>query len=179
MIIIITGASHTGKTNLAQILLEQYHYPYVSQDHIKMGLIRSGNTSLTPMDEDQMTDYLWPITREMIKTAIENHQQLIVEGCYIPFDWKKDFEGVYLSEVRYICLCFSDEYIEKHYDEIIANACCIEHRVEDDYCTKELLKRDNRRYENGSIENDIPYVIIQENYMDEIEAMISCRFPLL
>ena len=48
MIILITGASHTGKTVLAQKLLEKYKYPYLSIDHLKMGLIRSGNTDLTP-----------------------------------------------------------------------------------------------------------------------------------
>ncbi len=66
MVIIVTGASHVGKTNLAQMMLEKYHFPYVSQDHIKMGLIRSKNTTLTPEDDDKMTDYLWPITREKI-----------------------------------------------------------------------------------------------------------------
>ena len=90
MIIFITGASHTGKTALAQKLLEKYQYPYLSIDHLKMGLIRSGNTELTPMSKDEdLTAYLWPIVREMAKTAIENKQNLIVEGCYIPFDWKK------------------------------------------------------------------------------------------
>ena len=89
MIILITGATHTGKTLLAQKLLERYCYPYLSIDHLKMGLIRSDNTTLTPADDDALTAYLWPIVREMIKTAIENRQNLIVEGCYIPFDWRK------------------------------------------------------------------------------------------
>lgn len=89
MIIIITGASHTGKTNLAQKLLEKYKYPYLSIDHLKMGLIRSKNTILTAEDDEALTPYLWNIIKEMIKTAIENHQNLIVEGCYIPFDWKR------------------------------------------------------------------------------------------
>ena len=72
MIILITGASHTGKTVLAQKLLEQYKYPYFSIDHLKMGLIRSGYTKLTPEDDSELTGYMWPIIREMIKTAIEN-----------------------------------------------------------------------------------------------------------
>ena len=97
MVILICGATHTGKTAYAQKLLEQHGYPYVSIDHLKMGLIRSGQTSLTPMDDDKLTDYLWPIVREMVKTAIENKQNLIVEGCYIPFDWQKDFESEYLA----------------------------------------------------------------------------------
>jgi len=85
MVILITGATHTGKTLLAQKMMERYAYPYLSIDHLKMGLIRSGNTALTPEDDDALTDYLWPIVREMIKTAIENRQNLIVEGCYVPF----------------------------------------------------------------------------------------------
>ena len=79
MIISITGASHTGKTLLAQRLLERYQYPYLSIDHLKMGLIRSGNTSLTPENDVELEGYLWPIVREIIKTAIENQQNLIVE----------------------------------------------------------------------------------------------------
>ena len=81
MIIIITGSSHVGKTLLAQQMLEKFKYPYLSIDHLKMGLIRSGNTDLTPVDDDELTSYLWPIVREIIKTAIENKQNLIV--------WKK------------------------------------------------------------------------------------------
>ena len=86
MIILISGASHCGKTALAQKLLEKYHFPYLSIDHLKMGLIRSGQTDLTPEDDEELCVYLWPIVREMIKTAVENRQKLGVERCYWPFD---------------------------------------------------------------------------------------------
>ena len=111
MVILITGASHTGKTVLAQKLLEKYKIPYLSIDHLKMGLIRSGYTKLTPEEDHALTDYLWPIIREMIKTSIENGQNLIIEGCYIPFDWSKDFENQYLSHIKYYCLIMSEDYI--------------------------------------------------------------------
>ena len=102
MIILITGASHTGKTMFAQKMLEKYKYPYLSIDHLKMGLIRSGNTDLTPLSDDAvLTEYLWPIVCEMIKTAIENKQNLIVEGCYIPLDWKKDFDKEYFENIKF------------------------------------------------------------------------------
>ena len=118
MIILITGASHTGKTALAQKLLEKYHFPYLSIDHLKMGLIRSGRTHLTPeSDDDALTACLWPIVREMIKTAVENSQHLIVEGCYIPFDWQQDFSSEYLREIRCICLVMSEKYIRAHFSE--------------------------------------------------------------
>ena len=104
MVILITGASHTGKTLLAQRMLEKYKYPYLSIDHLKMGLIRSGKTNLTPEDDDALTDELWPIVREMIKTAIENRQNLIVEGGYIPFNWRGSFDELYLGSIRFISL---------------------------------------------------------------------------
>lgn len=126
MIILITGASHTGKTRLAQQLLEKLKFPYLSIDHLKMGLIRSGQTQLTPCDDAELTPYLWSIVKEMIKTAIENRQNLIVEGCYIPFDWKQDFEEEYLKEIRYLCLVMSREYIENHFEDIKKYASTIE-----------------------------------------------------
>ena len=122
MIILVTGASHTGKTALAQKLLEKYKYPYLSIDHLKMGLIRSGNTELTPMDDNELTEYLWPIVCEMIKTAIENKQNLIVEGGYIPFDLQKDFDSKYLKNIKYYCLVMTEKYIRNHYADIKKNA---------------------------------------------------------
>ena len=68
MILLIAGASHTGKTVLAQRLLEKYNYPYLSIDLLKMGLIRSGQCALSPESDDaELTRYLWPIGREMMK----------------------------------------------------------------------------------------------------------------
>lgn len=113
MVILISGATHTGKTALAQRLLEKYKMPYLSIDHLKMGLIRSGNTKLTVNDDEQLTPYLWSIVKEIIKTAIENGQNLIVEGCYIPFGWQKDFSEEYLKDIRFYCLIMTAEYIEK------------------------------------------------------------------
>ena len=143
MIILITGASHTGKTVLAQRMLEKYKYPYVSIDHLKMGLIRSGNTNLTPEDDDELVGYLWPIVREMIKTAIENRQNLIVEGCYIPYDWRKGFDNDHLSEIRFICLAMTDAYIDAHFDYIRDHGSDIENRLDDSDCTADWLKEDN------------------------------------
>ena len=54
MIIIITGATHSGKTFCAQKLMEKMNIPYISQDHIKMGLIRSGYSTLTPDSPDKV-----------------------------------------------------------------------------------------------------------------------------
>ena len=173
MIILITGASHTGKTLLAQQMLEAYHYPYLSIDHLKMGLIRSGNTCLTPADDDKLTGYLWPIVREMIKTAVENNQNLIVEGCYIPFDWRQDFDERYLPSIRFICLAMTDEYIDAHFDEIKKHASAIESRQDDTSCTMESLKADNHAYIKGFHENGDPVTIIDVDYELTIKELLA------
>ena len=164
MIILITGASHTGKTVLAQKLLEQYHYPYLSIDHLKMGLIRSSQTDLTPCDDEALTDYLWPIVREMIKTAIENNQNLIVEGCYIPFDWENSFEERYLQQIRYCCLIMTDHYIAAHFEQICDHASDVEKRMDDSDLSKEVLKADNRRHLKECRMRNLPHILIDESY---------------
>ena len=173
MVILITGPSHVGKTALAQRLLERYHYPYLSIDHLKMGLIRSGNTDLTPMDDDALTEYLWPIVREMVKTAIENRQNLIVEGCYIPFDWRRDFDEAYLPSIRFICLAMTERYIDAHFREIMAHSSDIEVRLTDEDCTADGLKADNRQIIEGFAGSGEPIVLIDECYELTIETLID------
>lgn len=169
MIVLITGASHTGKTALAQKLLEKYKFPYLSIDHLKMGLIRSSYTTLTPEDDDRLTDYLWPVVREMIKTAIENEQNLIVEGCYIPFDWEKDFEQDYLEDIRYYCLVMSENYIRKHFDDIKAYANVIEDRLDDEWCTMERVLEDNAQILALAQKHNVNYVLIEDKYEIDID----------
>ena len=170
MIILITGASHIGKTALAQKLLEKYKYPYLSIDHLKMGLIRSGNTELTPMSDDKdLTAYLWPIVREMVKTAIENKQNLIVEGCYIPFDWQKDFDAQYLESIKYYCLIMSEEYIRNHFADIKKSANVIENRLDDEGCTMESCLADNEEMLSLAQKYNVNYILIEDKYEIDID----------
>ena len=169
MIILIAGASHTGKTALAQKLLEKYKYPYLSIDHLKMGLIRSGNTDLTPMDDTELTEYLWPIVREMIKTAVENKQNLIVEGCYIPFNWQKDFDSEYLENIKYHCLVMSEEYIRNHFDDIKKYASTIENRLDDEWYTMESVLADNAEMLSLAQKHNVNYILIEDKYEINID----------
>ena len=175
MIILITGASFTGKTLLAQRMLEEYRMPYVSIDHLKMGLIRSGKTTLTPEDDEALTDYLWPIVREMIKTAIENRQNLIVEGCYIPFDWRKDIEEQYLQSIRFVCLAMTDSFIDAHVNEIRNHASDIETRLYDVDISLESLKEDNHYYINGFAQYGEQVMLIDADYKDTIKSILENR----
>ena len=173
MIILITGASHTGKTLLAQRLLEKYRCPYLSIDHLKMGLIRSGNTALTPEDDEALVPYLWPIVREIVKTAIENRQNLIVEGCYIPPDWQRDFDERYLPAIRLICLAMTDAYIETHFDEIIGHESEIEARLVPTDCTVDGLKADNRRYREAFGRAGEQMLLIEDDYGPALEKLVD------
>lgn len=164
MIVLIAGASHTGKTAYAQRLLEKCKYPYLSLDHLKMGLIRSGQTDLTPMDDGKLTAYLWPIACEIIKTAIENKQNLIVEGCYIPFDWQKDFARDYLADIRYVCLVMSQAYIKNHFDAIVSFANVIEQRLADSDLTMEVLIEENKANLAQCLARNLPYILIDKSY---------------
>ena len=168
MVILIGGASHTGKTAFAQKLLEKYKYLYLSIDHLKMGLIRSGNTKLTPLsDDNSLTEYLWPIVREMVKTAIENGQNLIVEGCYIPFDFSKDFEEKYLDIIKYYCLIMSENYIKNHFEDIKRFANVIENRLDDDFTLENALLENA---ENLSLakQHNLNYILIEDEYKLDI-----------
>ena len=170
MVVLIAGASHTGKTVLAQKLLETYRYPYLSIDHLKMGLIRSGNTALTPLsDEKALTDYLCPIVREMVKTAIENKLTLIVEGCYIPFDWERDLGEEYRRQIRYYCLVMSERYIREHFDDIKRYASAIEDRLNDEDCTLESVLADNAEVLTLAQKNGANYQLIEDVYQIGIE----------
>ena len=173
MIILITGATHTGKTSLALKMIRKYGCLGVSIDHLKMGLIRSGNTALTPLDDEELTGYLWPIVREMIKTAIENRQDLIVEGCYVPFDWRRGFSAEALSEIRFICLAMSGDYIDAQFDKIVSHSCDAEVRLDDSDLTPELLKEENRRTLEGFSRCGEKMILIEEGYEAAMDALLS------
>ena len=176
MVVLITGASHAGKTVLAQKMLEKYKFPYLSIDHLKMGLIRSGNTELTPLDDDKLTGYLRPIVREMIKTVIENNQNLVVEGCYVPYNWRKDFNESYLKNIKFICLALSEVYIDRHFEDIKKHSSDVEERLDDSDCTIESVKSDNKMFIDGFKEAGEQIVIVEDDYSKIIEDLLSGSF---
>lgn len=163
----------TGKNSIAQRLLERYAIPYFSQDHLKMGLIRSGQTTLTPEDDAALQDLLWPITREMVRTVLENKQHLIVEGGYIPFTYQQDFTPAELEQIHFRCLVLSPDYIAHNFAQIKAYASTIEQRgSSDDYLTVEQLQQENLTNLNLCKQHHCPYVLIADHY-PTFEALID------
>lgn len=171
MVILIAGETHTGKTLLAQKLLEAYRYPCLSLDHLKMGLIRSGQCALSPeSDGAELTRYLWPIVREMIKTCIENRQNMIIEGCYIPFGWENDFPDEYRKEIAYVCLVFSEDYIKERYADIARYESVSENRKEACPAPESLLEG-NRRNLRQCILHSYEYILMDKDYALDIEMI--------
>ena len=173
MVILITGPSFVGKTMLAQKILKKYKYPYLSIDHLKMGLIRSGNTNLTPEDDNQLTRYLWPILKEIIKTVIENRQNLIIEGGYIPLNWRKDFDAQYLAFIRFVCLAMTDKYIDENFEKIKKHSNDLESRQDTTCCTIDKLKQSNHVYIDGCAENKEQIYLIDTDYNQIISEITS------
>ncbi|BCI59750.1 adenylate kinase [Solibaculum mannosilyticum] len=169
MVFLIAGASHTGKTVLAQKILEKYRIPYLSIDHLKMGLIRSGNVSLTPEDDEKLESYLWPIVREMIKTAVENRQNLVIEGAYIPFDWKESFDSGYLKDIRYYCLVMTKRYIENHFSDIQKYENAIETRKGNWNGTVQSVVAENTQNLELCRKYGCDFILIDTDYQVDIE----------
>jgi len=179
MILLIGGSSHVGKTLLSQKLLEKYHYPCTSLDHLKMGLIRAGITELTPEQDDEMREYLWPIAAEMVKTAIENDQNMILEGCYIPGDWASLFNPEYLKEIRCVFLVMTEAYIRTHEREIVEKGSVIERRLHSEVNIDRLV-RCSAWFKELALEYGTPYVEIDGEYdidriMDEAEERLKLK----
>lgn len=173
MVILIGGASCTGKTTMSQRLLETYKIPYLSIDHIKMGLIRGNKyCDFKATDgDDKLTDKLWPIVKGIIKTNIENDQNIIIEGCYIPQDKVEDFEPEYKEHIISFYIGFSDRYIMCNFQTgIIEHRGVTEYKDIDDYMNKEYFKLAHRNQKKRCEENGLPFFEIEDNYENEMQA---------
>ena len=134
-----------------------------------MGLIRSKNTTLTVEDDEELTQYLWKIIKEMIKTNIENKQNIIIEECYIPFDWKEDFEEEYVKEIQYICLIMTEEYIKNNYQDIIKYENIIEQRKQQESIDIENLIEENKYNLNMCEKYKNRYILINDKYDNKLD----------
>jgi putative acetyltransferase len=172
MVILIGGVSCTGKTAMAQKLLEKYRIPYLSIDHIKMGLIRGNKyCDFTATDsEDELTNKLWPIVKGIIMTNIENGQHIIIEGCYLPPEHIRDFDPKYLEQIIALYIGFSNNYLEKCFTSGI-----IEHRSEieqkdfdGDYMNRDNFIKLHNQLKKRCNKNNAEFFEINDDYLGEI-----------
>ena len=169
MVILIGGSSHVGKTLLAQKLMERYKIPYVSLDHLKMGFIRSGMTELTPEDDYEMRYFMWPFVVGIIKTAVENDQSLILEGCYIPAEWEMSFDDSYLEHIRSVFIVMSEKYLRENFDKVTGFDSVIEKRLYHDADLERLIMC-STGFREDCVEYGTPYIEIDGKF--DIEAIV-------
>lgn len=171
MIILISAPGGTGKTLMAQKLLEKYHIPYLCIDHLKMGLYRGDkHCSFTPLDNTEVIgDNLWPILKGIIKTNIENEQHIVIEGCYILPRYLKDFDVNYSEKIIPIFMGFSRNYIQKNFESSIKkyrNAVEIRNWPEDR--TLNRLIKEHKEFKALCLQAGVKYFEMENDYDKEI-----------
>ncbi|EAH6236743.1 adenylate kinase [Campylobacter upsaliensis] len=174
MIILIGGESHTGKTLLAQRLLEIYHYPYMSLDHLKMGFIKGLENPPFSVEEDsKITAFLWRIVVGIIETCIENEQNLILEGINLtPKNVRNLLDSKPFAPIKVLFLIFSKHYILKHYHTIKLKENTIEKRKESYVASKEQLIKEHSALKEQCKKYKLPFIEIQEDYESEMQGVV-------
>ena len=157
MIFLITGASHTGKTWLAQRLLERYHIPYLSVDLLKMGLIRSGQTALSPEEDAALEPTSGPFCgrsftqpwRTGSTSSSKGDTSLSLAGGFHP-----------PRPGAHPLLLPGDEpnYLKTHFSHVKAYANVIEQRKDDTWFTLETALAENQQYLDGCRKYGLPYL---------------------
>ena len=84
--IILGGASRTGKGIISQKLMMTYEMPFLSIDPIKMALHRSipSYELNTNGSSIQVSEELWPFVSTIIKNMVETGVNYIIEGEILP-----------------------------------------------------------------------------------------------
>ena len=163
MVILLTGTTHVGKTYLADYIMKKYHINYFSLDLLKMSFYLTKNTLLTPEDRnDYWTNFLWPYVEQMIHVSIENKFDLVIEGCYIPYDYKKYFNEYELSKIKFLSILFTAEYLEKYFDDVCLYENIIEKRKVKNDISIEGIKRCCGFLYQEVINNEVPCFLYKE-----------------
>jgi|SRR5690625_1456384 len=171
MIILISGVSGIGKTLMAQKLLEKYKIPYLSMDHLKMGLYRGKeDCGFTPLDRTEVIgDKLWPILKGIMMTNIENDQHLIIEGCYIQPHYLKEFETNYSKKMIPVFFGFSRNYIQENFtSKIIKYRNKMERRSTPEERTITELMEEHKEFKAKCADAGIRYFEVKHDYDNEI-----------
>lgn len=159
---------------MAQKLLEKYKMPYLSIDHLKMGLIRANiNCRFTQYDSDRLiAEKIWPILKGIIMTNIENKQNIIIEGCYLFPDLIRELGKEYLEQIIFITIIFSPDYIKNNFElKIIRYRSVIENRLYQENRPISYFIKEHQELKKECIENNLTYFEINKDYEEEIQKV--------
>jgi len=172
MVILIGGAEYTGKTLMAQQLLERYQIPYFSMDLLKMGLIRgNSNCGFTSLDSpEKISRQLWPIVKAIVMTSIENRRNIIIEGSYLPHEEAAALAAEYPAEIISFYIIFSEDYIRKNFNScILGFSSIIEQKPYKGSTDMEVYIEENKKNKELCLMYGNKYIEIQKSYYPEID----------
>lgn len=151
MVVIITGASCTGKTMLTKRLIDTCGVKQIAMDSIKMYLFRNDNNcGFTPTDSNRFIGgKIWSVIKKEILNAIDNGTDLIIEGAY-----------------------FSPEYIRKQYNlGIIKHRHIVKKRAYEEDRAPEVFIKYHNVLKEKCIEYGQRYYYIESDYEKEMDRI--------
>lgn len=182
MVVLIGGSSHVGKTMIARKLVEKYGWECICLDYLKNAFQKAGIAGFENLDDVGMRHRMWPFVAEIIKSALSSGRDLILEGCYIPTEWKESFTREQLEDIRAVFILMSEAYIRTHMDEIGSFSGIVEKR-ENDFLDEERLVRCSADFKADCLGNETFYIEIEDDYdteslLDAVESVIEDSDPL-
>lgn len=182
MVVLIGGSSHVGKTMIARKLVEKYGWECICLDYLKNAFQKAEIAGFENLDDVGMRHRMWPFVAQIIKGALSSGRNLILEGCYIPAEWKESFSSEQLEDIRAVFIIMSESYIRKHMDEIESFSDVVEKR-ENDFLDEERLVRCSADFKADCLGNETFYIEIEDEYdteslFDAVESVIEDSDPL-
>ena len=120
MIYILTGIAKSGKSLVANRLIQKYSLPTFSTDYIMMMLVRGNKTlGIDPDGEDEIVaNQLRPYINGLIQTMVENKVDYFIEGVHFNPDFARELLDKYPNDVKVLYLGYKDINVEDKINEL-------------------------------------------------------------
>jgi len=201
MIILISGASHTGKTMLAKRLCERYQIPYKNIEYIKQHMLLSADSdginvgNALESNKYVLSENVWFIVENIVRDGLEKGEGMVLDGNFLPPHRVRALDDVGVISMH---LIFTPEYIEKNYDvilkhrkeessihddgdilQIMSNEGILKESISKNI-SKEAMLAENNTLKNSCADEVVSYFMFQENHeseMDLVCELIDCMRP--
>jgi predicted kinase len=108
-LVLITGASGTGKTQLAHALAAAIGCPAICRDEIKEGMVLTCGDGFTPAPGDALTRRTFPLFFDVIRLLLEGAASVIAEAAFQDRVWRLGLEALLpFARLRVIRCTVSD-----------------------------------------------------------------------
>jgi putative acetyltransferase len=174
-VFLIGGVGGTGKTLLASKLMRVLHIPYVSIDHLMMGMVRSDpDCHFSPLDSGETIGrHMWPFLKAVIQTNIENNHSIILEGFQLQPEWVTDFTEEYQKHIIPVFIGFSEQYLRSNLVSNIRKHRHVVERRENEALNIESLITQHLRLKSECVKHQVTHFEIDESYESSMERVLD------